>query len=932
MKLKKLHITLATILIWSFSFAQQYTNYTTKNGLPSNHIYKITQDYQGFIWFLTDKGMVKYNGKTFKIFTTKEGLPTNDIWDIKIGHDNKIWFFTKATKLGYIKNDKVFPFESEQKGEILYPTIISQNKNNIYFSNSIKNYELKDNLWKSKKINTDLGYVEYLDHSLLKNIILKPERDSIVVYNKNNKRVKAFKINANFLNHKYRGQINDSLYCWLNSKSTHYLNLNTLKFTESKFNFSPKKFTRFTAVNNKLQISGEDFVSFLDTNLQFKNVVHIPKKFHSHFSFIDKNNNLWIATFSNGVYFLPASNRTSTYSLQNEKVSKLQNVNGSIIASVYNKGFYKYDTLQNEFKPFLPIHDFIFSANYIKELNTSYYIANEQMIQIKNNIKTKRTYEDFARNLVYFDNYLYANTSFGLNKINPKGFSLEKELLQNGIRNMVLFNNKLFLATASGIKQLSNDKFSDVSIGNLTFNKPITSFSKFNEKELIVGTDGFGAYCTDLSKIELLEQSEYLNIQSSFIENDNIWLATNKGVWQYKKEGKTIKLIKKYTTNNGLSLNQTNDVYVLDDKLIASSNDGISIIPISQKENNQFIDLYFDEVTYNSHKIKNAKVNYSANNHLQVKVASIDFSSDKKFEYQYQLVPIQKKWIRTTSNQISFNDLPPNNYQLNIKSNTKENSLSFIIAPLWYQTNLFNFLVLLLGIITLYFFQRLNQKRIENREKKKAEIQQKTIEQELYALRSQMNPHFVFNSLSAIQYYINDNDFETSEAYLIKFSRLIRHFFELSKEAEITLREEITLLKSYLEIEKMRFREKLSFKINIDKALNINEIKIPTMLLQPIVENAVNHGIFNKIDNGLITLNFIKKDKKTYQVEILDDGVGFINTKKHQEKKKNSSMILRDKLHYLNEHQKWRIIYTTKELYPTKKDKGNMSKFIITQL
>ena len=96
--MKKLHITLIIILIWSFSFAQQYTNYSTKNDLPSNHIYKITQDYKGFIWFITDKGIVKYNGTTFKTFTTKEGLPTNDIWDIKITPDNKIWYFNMGRR------------------------------------------------------------------------------------------------------------------------------------------------------------------------------------------------------------------------------------------------------------------------------------------------------------------------------------------------------------------------------------------------------------------------------------------------------------------------------------------------------------------------------------------------------------------------------------------------------------------------------------------------------------------------------------------------------------------------------------------------------------------------------------------------------------------------------------------------------------------
>ena len=312
-----------------------------------------------------------------------------------------------------------------------------------------------------------------------------------------------------------------------------------------------------------------------------------------------------------------------------------------------------------------------------------------------------------------------------------------------------------------------------------------------------------------------LEQSDYLSVQQAFVENNTIWLATNKGVWQYKKEDKTLKLIKKYTINDGLSSNHINSVFISDNTILASSNDGISNIPITKKENNQFINIYFDTVQYNNESIINNKLKYSNDTHLQVKIASIDFSETNKKSYSYQLLPIQKKWITTSSNQISFADLPPNKYLLNIKSNSKTNSIKFQILPLWYQTNVFKITFIFLGLILLYFSNKWNQKRIAKREQKKAAIQQQKIEQELYALRSQMNPHFVFNSLSAIQYYINDNDTETSEVYLVKFSQLIRRFFELSKEKEITLKEEISLLKNYLEIEKLRFKEKLSFKINI---------------------------------------------------------------------------------------------------------------------
>jgi ligand-binding sensor domain-containing protein len=123
LKLLKLHITLVLLVVWSFVFSQQYTNYSLKDGLPSNHMYRITQDYDGFIWTITDKGMSKFYGKTFKNFTIKDGLPSNDIWQISITPDNKTWFFSKTNKLGYIENDIVYSFPLD-RNKIFFPRII----------------------------------------------------------------------------------------------------------------------------------------------------------------------------------------------------------------------------------------------------------------------------------------------------------------------------------------------------------------------------------------------------------------------------------------------------------------------------------------------------------------------------------------------------------------------------------------------------------------------------------------------------------------------------------------------------------------------------------------------------------------------------------------------------------------------------------------
>ena len=149
MKPKQFHIIFFLILIWNCSFSQNYTNYTIADGLPSNHVYKLTQDYKGFIWFATDKGLVKYNGSTFKNFTTKDGLATNDIWNILPTKDDKLWFLSKTSSLGYVKNDSVYNFKSDKKNEIFYPIFTSHLANEVILTSPSKSHRLIDNQWKT---------------------------------------------------------------------------------------------------------------------------------------------------------------------------------------------------------------------------------------------------------------------------------------------------------------------------------------------------------------------------------------------------------------------------------------------------------------------------------------------------------------------------------------------------------------------------------------------------------------------------------------------------------------------------------------------------------------------------------------------------------------------------------------------------------------
>ncbi len=176
------------------------------------------------------------------------------------------------------------------------------------------------------------------------------------------------------------------------------------------------------------------------------------------------------------------------------------------------------------------------------------------------------------------------------------------------------------------------------------------------------------------------------------------------------------------------------------------------------------------------------------------------------------------------------------------------------------------------------------------------------------ALRAQINPHFIFNSLSSIQHLITLNDKTASLRYLSKFSRLTRNILESSIETNAMLNEEIKMIEDYLELESLRFDNAFSYKINIDENLDLNTIEIPFMILQPFVENAIIHGLLPK-KNGpkQLIINF-KEENGFVVCEIDDNGVGRRHVKKEKrsyqkEKKSRGLEITKQRLASLNKHQ-----------------------------
>ena len=153
-------------------------------------------------------------------------------------------------------------------------------------------------------------------------------------------------------------------------------------------------------------------------------------------------------------------------------------------------------------------------------------------------------------------------------------------------------------------------------------------------------------------------------------------------------------------------------------------------------------------------------------------------------------------------------------------------------------------------------------------------FEQKIAETEMTALRAQMNPHFIFNCLNSIKLYTLENDSQTASEYLTIFSQLIRLVLENSRSEKVTLQKELETLRLYIQLEAMRFKDKVKYRINIAPEIDQQYIDIPPLLLQPYVENAIWHGLMHKKEGGNICINVSLPLEHCLQVEIIDDGIG----------------------------------------------------------
>lgn len=433
------------------------------------------------------------------------------------------------------------------------------------------------------------------------------------------------------------------------------------------------------------------------------------------------------------------------------------------------------------------------------------------------------------------------------------------------------------------------------------------------------------------------------NITYSILKDSsgNYWVSTNTGISRINNE---TGIIRSFGTSDGLSINEFNSGASFKDedgKFFMGGMGGIvSFYP--EEINSHQQEEAEQRVFFTDINVSGQPVNFNRNNsfsdtliiargsnNFQVSFSSADFVNSGKTIYRYRLSGIDQGWIRTDSRNRSINyaNLKPGWYRMSIQATDRMGSwssskfLDVRVKPFFYQTKSFRIilpLILLLfiaGSIWLYIRQI----------KQKAEQQQDTLR--LRSLQGQMNPHFIFNSLNSINYFISKNDALSANRYIADFSKLIRSILYNFNSDYISLGKEIESIEEYLKIEHLRFGDKFNYTISYDnEAVSVSNLQVSPGLVQPFVENAIWHGVrglSNRKGNVKVMFEIVK-EKVTCTVE--DDGIGRAGsekTKSPEDKKRSKGIsIVSERLRIINNLAKSNNQILINDLFPDKNESG----------
>ena len=567
-----------------------------------------------------------------------------------------------------------------------------------------------------------------------------------------------------------------------------------------------------------------------------------------------------------------------------------------------NKGIARFDG--NDFITYTEKEGLISNKTIVVSATKNrLFIGTDNGLSIRKNNKF-HNFEDKKINCVLTTSqHTFLGTDKGILRVREDFLSNIRTNFQidlNTINDLKFDGRFYWIATSKALwkldKLINPTVLKRVAVGNYTaillHKKNIVTTTYNNGIQLIVN-DEIKTITSSLKKIKGIQ----------FI-NNQFWILTkDEGIELLDKNFNFIKSINKYNT---LKTNQINAVFKDQQKniWIATNNQGIyklnSEVSIQKKpvitfQNIEVVYKSLDSININKYnktlQLKPAK------NHISFTYKTVNINKPKNVLYRYKLNSEFSNW--TTKNTVDLPYLNPGSYTFSVQSKIDKETSNpvqfhfFIDTPLhqksWFKWGIIALTILFLIGIIFFYIRKIKTKN--NAKVKKLQLENHLLSLEQKALQLQMNPHFIFNVLNGIKALGNSGNSIELNTTISKFATLLRGVLNNSRQEEISLAEEISVLKNYIELEQQMNSNTFEYQITTDLNLDSEEILIPPMLIQPFVENSIKHAFKTKTA-GKITLNFSTK-KQFLQCTIIDNGIGIHQSKKQKNSSPHNSVAIK---------------------------------------
>jgi hypothetical protein len=857
-----------------------YYNYTTENGLGSNTIYSFHQMSDGRMVIGHNNGLSFYNGKSFK--TPKYEQPIRSVY-----------------RFLELKNEHLICINFQGKSFSVYEEIVTSFDTSLI----IKGFTENDN----KKFCFNNDYIYQIDPSNELHKIIELTSLFTQVYKIQLFDHKIFV--AGILDNDFKlvtfSEKDFSLL--LNEKmdfSPDFYVFNNLFYF---FDHGASKLYEYNA--KKLQLGLEvirwsptdkiNFIYQLTNGFYLVGDYHGLKVYTEHWklvssyfegtpiskAFEDSEGNIWLGTLNDGVYFIPHLNVLS-YDVKvrfekNQYISNSCSVNNNILVGTYNghvkaineKGMLIWQTNLG--------YEAEVQAMYYDSLTNSVWVFCKQLIQLNassgNVLKELNLTSTKSIDINY--NWMVCGTSLGVTSSKTNFYHT---LLDHWVRNVLILNSEeVLLETNLGLK-IWNVK-SDLTT-------PIYHPEKIEPEHLVRWKNrplvkfGKSIYEVINDSLVLFEWQPSLSFQKIGVTQNVVYVIYTNGGFAYYDGNKTGS----YSNQDGLNKFLHINIHFVNDRWICVGERSIRILPKSIPNKKTAPTIRFSSIEgtfYQEDSIWTSS--YRGNKFMlsgQLLPNLSDFGQGKVL---YRMQGVIHDWTEAEVTQkeyvIELDRLPYGNFVLEIKGENKRGLSSpiytfslHILTPFYLKWWFILLMALLIGLWVLLMVKWriaiLNKRNLEKLKKERLQIQ--ALKSELAAIRSQMNPHLIFNSLSSIQTKILSNQSKEAYEHLVIFTKLLRQALEFSQREYISLKEELTFLTNYINLEFLRKDDSFSWKLEQDESVNLDSVYIPSLLLQPFVENAIIHGLMHSTSDKHLLIHVIQGQNNGFIVVIEDNGIG----------------------------------------------------------